>query len=452
MINDKINILSINTKPVSATTVGRAIINTTTLYVTVSSGIDVNMYVYGVGIAPNTRVMNVDIHSNIITLSSNTTSAINGLVYFSDGGLTSFSQDLPWHVSSDFVGVDGYSDNKKIVITFSDSDNNGVVDDPELFTSIVAPSVNPLNKYVVFERYLITAGQEDYRYVDNSTGTVLIYRTKSDISVSDLTTRIKNGQYIYFVDTNTLTKYSSGKYIPNLDYKVYVGRDKLKFQYTHHADYESRIDPGASNIIDVYILSKSYDTAFRQWVNGSLTTKPLPPSSDELYNIVGSGLNLIKTISDEIIYHPVSYKVLFGSISQPELQATFKVTKTPGQVISDNDVKSQVILAINQFFSLENWDFGDTFYFTELSTYVMNKLATKISNFLIVPKQEGLNFGSLFEIKANSHQLFINGATVNDVEIINGITSSNIKSVNGKIITSNVLTQQSITSSSQGSL
>ena len=122
MINDKINILSINTKPVSATTVGRAIINTTTLYVTVSSGIDVNMYVYGVGIAPNTRVMNVDIHSNIITLSSNTTSAINGLVYFSDGGLTSFSQDLPWHVSSDFVGVDGYSDNKKIVITFSDSE------------------------------------------------------------------------------------------------------------------------------------------------------------------------------------------------------------------------------------------------------------------------------------------------------------------------------------------
>jgi hypothetical protein len=166
---------------------------------------------------------------------------------------------------------------------------------------------------------------------------------------------------------------------------------------------------------------------------------------------VSPGLSAIKSISDEVVYHPVNYTVLFGAEASASLQATFKVTKTPGQVISDNDVKSRVITAINQFFALENWDFGDTFYFTELATYVMNELAPNISNFVIVPKQSGFNFGSLFEIKSASDQLFINGATVDDIEIITGITSSNIKSVSGTATDSvTTISQQNITSSSYG--
>jgi hypothetical protein len=187
---------------------------------------------------------------------------------------------------------------------------------------------------------------------------------------------------------------------PTLDYKVFRGRDKLKFQYTHSADYESRIDPGSSNIIDVYVLTKSYDIVFRQWLSGANVPEPLPPGSDELYDIMSPQLNLIKSISDEIVYHPVHYKVLFGSTADLNLQASFKVVKNSDQVISDNDVKSRVITAINQFFALENWDFGDTFYFTELSTYVMNQLTPDIASFVIVPRLEGLNFGNLFEIKS----------------------------------------------------
>ena len=33
----------------------------------------------------------------------------------------------------------------------------------------------------------------------------------------------------------------------------------------------------------------------------------------------------IKSLSDEIIYHPVKYKVLFGSKADTDLQGTFKV-------------------------------------------------------------------------------------------------------------------------------
>ena len=176
----------------------------------------------------------------------------------------------------------------------------------------------------------------------------------------------------------------------------------------------------------------------------------MPPSSDELYNVLSADLNLIKSISDEIVYHPVSYCILFGTAADTNLQASFKVTKAPGQVISDNDVKSRIITSINEFFALENWDFGDTFYFTELATYVMNQLAPSVSNFVIVPRQSGLNFGSLFEIKSASDQLFINGASVDDIEIISGITSTSIKSVSGTAVDTTSTTQQTVTSSTYG--
>ena len=91
-------------------------------------------------------------------------------------------------------------------------------------------------------------------------------------------------------------------------------------------------------------------------------------------------LNEVKSISDEIIYHPVKYKILFGDKASGDLQAQFKIVKNPDKVINDNDVKSRVISAINEFFSLENWDFGETFYFSELSAYVMNQLAPRPYN------------------------------------------------------------------------
>lgn len=363
-----------------------------------------------------------------------------------------FTTEHVWDITSEYTGLDGYVDNKKIIVSFADSDSNGTVDDPELFNTIVAPMIFPTTKYILEQKYTISQGQEDYKYVSNLDNKVIILNSESETgSVSGY----PNGQCFYFIDIDVVKKLSkaSGRLVPTLDYKVYVGRSGLKFQYVHSADYESRIDPGVSNIIDVYILTKTYDTEFRRWlsISSADVDRPLPPSSDELYNILSPSLNLIKSISDEVIYHPVNYKVLFGSKAAIELQATFKITKTPGQVISDNDIKSRVIVLIDEFFALENWDFGDTFYFTELATYVVSNTAPYISNFVIVPRQSGLNFGSLFEIKALTNQLFVSGATVSDIEIISGITPSNIKSVSGTAVdTSSTLSQQ-ITSSMNGS-
>ena len=375
---------------------------------------------------------------------------INVLSINTKPGLTGkpFTHDLKWDVVSSFNGLDGYIDNKKIVVSFQDSDNNAIVDNPQLFLDIVDYQ-NIQNSFIVQEKYAISSGQNDYRYRNNSDNKVRFFATQS--SIGSLS-QYADGQYFYFADTGVVKQLNLTKslLVPTLDYKIYVGRDNLKFQYIHRADYESRIDPGASNIMDIYVLTKSYDTLFRQWLDGSTTIKPLPPSSAELYNLIAPKLNLIKSISDEIVYHPVTYKLLFGATATIDLQASFKVTKSLNSVVSDNDIKSRVITAINQFFTLDNWNFGDIFYFTELSTYVMTQLAPDITNFIIVPRQDGSYFGSLFEIKCPSDQIFISSATVDDIEIITGITSGNIKSVTGQALSS--VSSQNTTSSTYGNI
>jgi hypothetical protein len=359
-----------------------------------------------------------------------------------------FTNDLLWEIVEEFKGLDGYVDNKKLIVTFADTDDNGVVDNPELFLNIVAPDATDPSKYIIQEKYSIATGQDDYRYSDAIRSGALIILPTEPNNFSGYA----DGQYFYFVDTKVVKQYSiKNPLAVSLQYKVYQGRDLLKFQYTHSADYESRVDAGASNIIDTYILTKNYDTNFRQWLSGAITSKPLPPGSDELYDIMAPSLNLIKSVSDEIVYHPVSYKILFGATASLELQASFKIIKNASRVLSDNDIKARAITAINQFFALENWDFGDTFYFTELSTYVVNQLAPDVSSFVIVPRQGGVGFGSLFEIKSASDQIFINGATVDDIEIISGITASVIKSIAGTTVASSSTSQQSITSSTYGS-
>ena len=367
-------------------------------------------------------------------------------------GIVPFTVDHNWEIVSEYIGQDGYIDTKKVIVTFADPTNSGVVDNPQMFLDIVAPTNNPLTKYIVEKKYAITQGQEDYKYIfnDADVGPVIILASQS---AAYPLTKWTDGQYFYFVDIQTVFQYiaSTSTLAPTLDYKVYTGRAGLRFQYIHSADYDSRIDPGSSNIIDLYVLTNNYDTDFRQWVsNGAaVSSKPLPPSQDSLNSMLGANLNLIKSISDEIIYHPVNYLLLFGAAADPALQATFEVVINPTSAVSSANVSARILTAINQFFALENWNFGDTFYFTELSTYVMNQLAPDVTSFVIVPNQTGQYFGSLFEIQCPSNSIFLSCATAANIQIVTGLTSTNLKTVTGTALASAANSQQ-ITSANYG--
>jgi len=182
------------------------------------------------------------------------------------------------------------------------------------------------------------------------------------------------------------------------------------------------------------------------WIDGQLSQKPLPPSSDELFRTYGRELNKIKSISDEVIYHPVKYKELFGSTAKTDLQATFKLVKNKDLVLNDNDIKTRCIEAINQYFALENWDFGDTFYFQELATYIMSRLAPDLVSVVIVPNQITQAFGSLFEIRSEPDEIFINSATVANIELIDEITATRLNA-SGNVVTSSDTDNVGITSS-----
>lgn len=349
-------------------------------------------------------------------------------------GITSIGRDYPFEIIGTTVEEEGYASSRTVKLSFSDSDDDGIVDNPEAFNIIVNPVLTNSERFVFFEKYVTESYIEDYRYIENKDNLFIILEQESD--VAPLTT-YNDGQLFYFYSTDLVKKLDKklAKLIITTEYYANEGRNNLKFHYRHNADASYRIDPSASNLMDTYILTKNYDTAYRSWLKGNISEEPLPPSSTELKITYGKGLDAIKSISDEIIFHPVKYKVLFGETANTRLQASFKIVKNKEQVITDNDVKARIIQAIDEFFSIDNWDFGDTFYFTELSTHVMNKLTPFITTFLIVPENSDQVYGSLQQITAAPNEIFISGAKVSDIDIIDAITAARIKA-QGYIITS----------------
>jgi hypothetical protein len=83
---------------------------------------------------------------------------------------------------------------------------------------------------------------------------------------------------------------------------------------------------------------------------------------------------------------------------------------------------------MNAYFNLENWNFGDTFFFSELAAYLHQNIGGVVSSVVLVPLSEGQSFGDLYEIRSAPNQIFVNGATVNDVEVITALTTTNLRS------------------------
>jgi hypothetical protein len=86
----------------------------------------------------------------------------------------------------------------------------------------------------------------------------------------------------------------------------------------------------------------------------------------------------------------------------------------------------RIIRAINEFFSVNNWDFGDRFYASELITYIINSASPDISNMALVPRQPSQSFGSLYEIQSQEDEIFISGATVNNIEIVTALSATEL--------------------------
>jgi len=353
--------------------------------------------------------------------------------------------DYQWDIYKDIVEVDGYSNTSKILVTFPDTDDDGIPDNPELFELIVDPSTNSNSKFVYFQD---TYGYDNFVIKTPVSNATIVSDLATLAAVETSKVLYQDGQIFYVTDLEEfyqLTITGSSYVIAAISgYSAKVGRQDLYFQYRHNSPNNRRIDPSPNNIIDLYILTKSYATDYIAWIQDT-TGKVSEPTSPrpEMLGTDYSDLEKYKSISDTIIYNPAEFKPIFGIKAELALQATFKVVKNPNVVVSDNDVKTSVIAAINTYFDIANWDFGETFYFSELSAYLHSTLAPNIASITIVPASASEQFGSLLQINAEYNEIIISAATVDNVQIINAITAAQINQREGDIITDVVISNTS---------
>ncbi len=333
--------------------------------------------------------------------------------------MSQLNKNVDFFIKDSIKLSDGYERNDEIKITFADKDDDGVIDDPESFEEIVGTDLDL--KFLFFKEEEDQFGNFLYNLVTNEN--IIIRQRESQINLSQET--FNNGQLIYFYDSqeDRVKRYDATTQTLVLEssYKANRGRSGLKFQYIHNSSEDFRVDPSASNIVDIYLVTRTYDNEYRRFLAGA-APRPEIPSSDSLRLSFGNRLNSVKSVSDEIIYHPVRYKILFGSNAEQKVQARFKVVKNKNKLLNDNDLKVRIINSIDEFFDIRNWDFGDKFYLSELTTYILNSITPDISNIIIVPKQQDQKFGELFEIQSKIDEIFVSGATVDDIEIVESIT------------------------------
>jgi hypothetical protein len=203
---------------------------------------------------------------------------------------------------------------------------------------------------------------------------------------------------------------------------------EIFLQWKHYAPSASRIDPSSQNVNDMFVLTFAYDAAVRQWVSNGAdpTSIPQPPSELDL-RIAFESMENYRMFSDALVWRPVSYKFLFGPSSDQSVQMNFKVVRIPNASVSNGLIQSNVINAINTYFDAAYWDFGETFYWSELCAYIHQQLAGQIASIVPVPVAANAYFGDGFEISSRPDQIFISTAQVANVIIIDSNTPANLR-------------------------
>ena len=350
---------------------------------------------------------------------------------------TALFEDKTYFIYKMIVDADGRENTNKILLKYADSNRDGVPDNPDVFEELVNPLLNTTNnKYVYFQK---TYNINNFiTYVPLAADTVsVLYASQGDILQA--ASLYNDGQVFYAYDENnfyvlSVTKSASGAVSRTLTssangetYLWKYGRRDLYFQYRHSAPANRRIDPSPNNIVDLYILTKQYASDYQNWIRDTSGKIAQPSiSNTESLQLAYGELENYKTISDTIIYNPARFKPVFGSKAESALQATFKVIKNADQAISDNEIRTALVSAINTYFDVSNWDFGETFYFSELSAYLHAELSPKISSVIIVPNTSSQQFGNLYQINAEPDEIIISCATVDNVVIISAITATQL--------------------------
>ena len=328
------------------------------------------------------------------------------------------------YIYDNFTDASGYIDYSKVKLTTMDEHRNpyGVIDAIGYGRYVITQQL-PDSKTVTVSKYAVATNlpeninHEYYIYynIDNAAwyadtaiaGPEIDYTTNTDGSITI---------------TNDQGRLPAGTTLKLVKGITYTNNSMARYTWEHYADRDRRIDPSTSNIVDVYVLTTDYTRKIDTWKsNGFAGPMPKAPNNYELKKLMES-IKGKEAISDHVSYVPVRFKPLFGSEASEANQAVFKVVKKAGTLYTDSEIKSSVSAVINEYFKTDNWDFGDTFYFSELAAYIHTKLPEYISSVVITPKYSGNQFTKLLSITSEPNEIFMSVTTSADVKIIESIT------------------------------
>ena len=200
----------------------------------------------------------------------------------------------------------------------------------------------------------------------------------------------------------------------------------LDFMWSHYAPYTNIIDPSVTNIHDAFVLTQGYYDSVVSYLRGLTSTAPTAPTPLELRNSY-SYLLKNKMLSDTVVLHPGKLRLLFGSLAEPQFRAKFKVVRSPNARLTNERVKEELLYVINTYFDISNWDFGETFYATELISLMHTRLPTEISSVVLVPLYSTNSFGDLFTVECGFDEILQTAAQLTDIEVVDALTPTVIR-------------------------
>jgi len=350
-------------------------------------------------------------------------------------------EDIKMAVTDVFLYPDGFQEPRRVIVSYTDLDEDGIPDDPSIFVKAVEEGVT--TSPFVFHEVVTNLDQTEteipiFTIVSvpgiNATDPLPNAEDRSKIVQGTIVYNATDGAFYEYTNASTddLDKTILGNYTLTLRvFKARTGRSGMRFIWKHIADRDRRIDPAITNIIDLYALTEGYDIEYRRFIAGTKPVgpsnpAPLPPTSEELrrdFNFFDTN----KMVSDTLVWRPVEYVTLFGDRAEAEVRAKFKIIKVQGTDVSDGELKTRVINSINEFFDVTRWDVGDTFYASELQAFIHLQNATVVGGVEIVPLNDESRFGQLEEIRLETNQLFISSARVTDVDIVENFNKSTLR-------------------------
>lgn len=267
-----------------------------------------------------------------------------------------------------------------------------------------------------------TFSADSYEYYELATPSIILDPILNPTQFADAS----NAVYAYGAFSDETLTYGRRPRMPSMLNNT--NDSGLDFMWQHFAPYTNIIDPSVTNIHDAYVLTRGYYDSVISYLRGLSTSAPIAPTPLELRNSY-SYLLANKMLSDTVVLHPGKLRLLFGNLAEPQFRAKFKVIRAPGASLTNERVKEELLNVINTYFDVSNWDFGETFYATELIALMHQRLPTEIASVVLVPIYSTNSFGDLFTVNCGFDEILQSAAQLTDIEVVEALTPTVIRQV-----------------------